>query len=75
MLVLSRKAGESINIDGRIKVKIVKIKGNQVRIGIEAPDDVAIVRSELGDWHECSFENRSPAGSNVMPQMAHSYSI
>ena len=72
MLVLSRKADESIDIDGRIKVKILKIKGNRVRIGIEAPDDVAIVRSELGDWHKFSFDNCPSSDSHIVPQqMAH----
>ena len=56
MLVLSRKSGESIVIDGRIEVKIVKLKGNQVRIGIEAPSDVPILRGELGDWHELATD-------------------
>jgi len=61
MLVLSRKAGESIHIDGRIKIKVAKIKGNRVTIGIEAPDSVAIVRSELDEWSELSFDANSPS--------------
>ncbi len=47
MLVLSRKKGDSIVIDGGIKVTVVEVKGTTVRLGIEAPQDVAIVRSEL----------------------------
>ncbi len=47
MLVLSRKPSESVVIDGDIRVTIVKISGNKVRLGIEAPPDVAIKRSEL----------------------------
>ena len=47
MLVLSRKKNESIVIDGRIKVTVVEIKGSQIRLGIEAPQDVPICRAEL----------------------------
>ena len=71
MLVLSRKAGESVHIGGRIKVKILKQKGNQVSIGIDAPEDIPIVRSELADWHELSFENRSLSDSQSLLQITH----
>ncbi len=47
MLVLSRKENESIVIDGRIKVTVVEIKGGRIRLGIEAPQDVPILRAEL----------------------------
>ena len=47
MLVLSRKMNEKIVIDGNIVVTVVKIDRNQVRIGIEAPNDVRIFRDEI----------------------------
>jgi len=47
MLVLSRRRNESILIDGRIRVTVMTIQGNHVRLGIEAPADVSIWRSEL----------------------------
>ncbi len=47
MLVLSRRKDESIVIDGGIKITIVEVKGNVVRLGIEAPKEVAILRTEL----------------------------
>ena len=47
MLILSRKVGESIVIDGRIKVKVVGREGGEIRLGIQAPDDVWILRGEL----------------------------
>ncbi len=47
MLVLSRKQWDSIVIDGNIKVTVVEVKGNVVRLGIEAPKEVSILRSEL----------------------------
>jgi carbon storage regulator len=47
MLVLSRKYGESIVIDGGITVTVLKMKGTVVQLGIDAPRDVSIRRSEL----------------------------
>ena len=47
MLVLSRKKNESIIINGNIRVTVVGIRGNHVRVGIEAPGSVPIVREEL----------------------------
>ena len=47
MLVLSRKLGEKIVINGNIVVTVVKLDKNTVRIGIEAPDEVTICREEL----------------------------
>ena len=47
MLVLSRKAEESIVIDDQIKVVILGIRGNIVRLGIEAPNKISIRRLEL----------------------------
>ena len=47
MLVLSRKENERIVIDGRITITVVKIRGNQIRLGIEAPQGVPIRREEL----------------------------
>ena len=47
MLVLSRKANESIMIGLDIKVEILEIRGNVVRLGIKAPREISVVRSEL----------------------------
>lgn len=47
MLVLSRKKDESIIIDGGIKITIVEVRGDRVRIGIEAPRDTAVHREEV----------------------------
>ncbi len=49
MLVLSRKTNESIVIDDRISVVVVEIRGDKVRLGIEAPKDVAVHRKEIYD--------------------------
>ncbi len=47
MLVLSRKLSEGIRIGDNVRIIVVKIERNGVRLGIEAPDDVSIVREEL----------------------------
>ncbi|WP_025786013.1 carbon storage regulator CsrA [Sporosarcina sp. D27] len=47
MLVLSRKPNESLKIGDNIELKIIEIKGDSVRIGIEAPKSVEILRGEL----------------------------
>lgn len=49
MLVLSRKVGEKLVIDGNITVEIVKIQGNRITVGIAAPADVKILRGELNE--------------------------
>ncbi len=47
MLVLSRKVGERIWIGENIAVTVVRITGGGVRLGIEAPDELSVVREEL----------------------------
>jgi len=47
MLVLSRKVGEKLIIDGNITVEVVKVQGNRITIGIQAPADVKVLRGEL----------------------------
>lgn len=49
MLVLTRKMGEAIVIDGGLKVTVLEVHGNSARLGIEAPKEVPIMRSELLD--------------------------
>ncbi|HAG62138.1 MAG: carbon storage regulator [Legionellales bacterium] len=48
MLVLTRSIGERLIInDGEIKLSVLEVKGNQVRIGIDAPRDVSVHREEV----------------------------
>lgn len=50
MLVLTRKRNEEILIDdGRIKVTVVKVQGQKVRIGVEAPQEVSVQRREVAE--------------------------
>ena len=64
MLILSRKAGESIQIDGQSKITIVTVSGNRVKVGIEAPEEVQILRSELRDSRENTEDSDVEFGSN-----------
>jgi len=47
MLVLTRRLGESINVGDNIKITIVDIDGKQVKVGINAPKEIAIFREEV----------------------------
>jgi carbon storage regulator len=47
MLVLNRKTGEEIIIDGNIRVTVISLKGERVRIGISAPPDIQVDREEV----------------------------
>ena len=47
MLILTRKSGETITIGEEIQVKVLSIKGGQVRIGIDAPREVNVNREEI----------------------------
>jgi|GEM_PF-270346 len=59
MLILTRKPGESLFIGDKIKVVVVEIKGNQIRLGIDAPSDVRILREEI--YAQILEENKSAA--------------
>jgi len=47
MLVLTRKMDEKIIIDGDIKIQVIEIRGNAVRLGISAPKEIKVIREEL----------------------------
>ena len=49
MLVLSRRLGEEVVIDGNIRVTVVAVKGDRVRLGITAPPEVPVDRQEVRD--------------------------
>lgn len=69
MLVLSRKEGEKIQLGDNITLTVVRIAGDKVRIGIEAPKDVIVLRTELGAATQPANETQSPG---VVPAPAKS---
>jgi carbon storage regulator CsrA len=58
MLVLSRKRDEEIYVGNNITITIVRIKGNAVQVGIDAPPDVKVLRSELA-WRPEGNDQRT----------------
>mgnify|MGYP001166387571 FL=1 len=61
MLVLSRKTNESIVIDGNITVSVLRVDNDNVRLGIEAPLEIPVLRKEI--YEEIKTNNELAAGS------------
>lgn len=57
MLILTRRTGESIVIGDDVIITIIRVVGNQVRLGIEAPKDIPIHREEI--YHRIKNEQKS----------------
>ena len=62
MLVLSRKPGESVTIGDEVRITILSISGKQVRIGIEAPNDIAVHREEI--YNKIASENNADTAND-----------
>ncbi len=69
MLVLSRKKNESIVVDDAIVITVVEIRGDKVRLGIEAPKEVPIHRSEIyaAIQAQLNADSERQAGSAPVP--------
>ena len=70
MLVLSRKVGQEIVIGDNVRITITKVSGNRVTLGVEAPNDVRILRGELEPIAR-SFEDvneEEPVRHNILSQ-------
>jgi carbon storage regulator len=65
MLVLSRKESERIRLGDSIIVTIVRVSGDKVRLGIEAPPDVLVLRDELQTHGEAAIEAVVPITAKV----------
>jgi carbon storage regulator len=63
MLVLTRKSDEGVRIGEDIKITVVEIKGNQVRLGIEAPVSIPVYRNEV--YEKVRRENRLSSGIGI----------
>ena len=62
MLILTRRAGEALRIGDDIEVTVMAVNGSQVRIGINAPRDVAVDREEIAERKRRDREAERPAG-------------
>lgn len=64
MLVLSRKPNESIVIDGNVTVSVLRVDNDNVRIGVDAPLEIPVMRKEI--YEEIKENNQAAASSNVL---------
>ena len=62
MLILARKLNESIMIGDKVEISVIDIKGDQVKLGIQAPKNVKVYRQEV--YQAIQEENRAAAQSN-----------
>ncbi|MBT3506454.1 MAG: carbon storage regulator CsrA [Methylococcales bacterium] len=60
MLILTRRVGETLMIGDEVKVTVLGVKGNQVRIGVDAPRDVTVHREEIYDRIKKEKEQEIP---------------
>lgn len=69
MLILTRKAGESLIINDNIEIKIVEVCGDKIKIGIQAPKDVPVLRAELRQTMESNKEAASGMSPTLLKSM------
>jgi carbon storage regulator len=70
MLILSRKLGESIVIDGRIVVKILRVDGDLVKVGIQAPAEVPVHRQEVYEEIQKNNQEALTHGRSKLPRLS-----
>ena len=69
MLILSRKLGESIVIDGRIHVTVMRVEGEVVKLGIAAPSEVPVHRKEVYEEIQRSNQQAATKPSALLPRL------
>ena len=70
MLALTRKKGESLVVNNNIEITVLEIRGDQIKIGIQAPKDVPIYRKEV--YLQIQEENKasfSPEGLDALKEL------
>ncbi len=70
MLILSRKSGESIVIAGNIRVKVMRVEGDVVKIGVDAPPSVPVHRQEVYDEIQRSNQQALTQPGASLPKLA-----
>ena len=68
MLVLSRKRNESIVVDDVIEIVVLEVRGNRVRLGINAPQEIRIVRGEIEDVEVVAVGQRAAEACCEQPE-------
>ena len=58
MLILTRRVGETVMIGEEVTVTVLRVKGNQVRLGVNAPKSISVQREEI--FHSIKRENAQP---------------
>jgi len=69
MLILSRKPGETLVIDGRIRVKVIRVEGDVIKIGIEAPAEISVHRQEIYDEIQRSNKEAMTSPRPALPKL------
>jgi carbon storage regulator len=65
MLILTRRVGETVMIGHDVTVTVLGVKGNQVRIGVNAPKDVAVHREEIYERIKREEDQDSRSGASI----------
>lgn len=68
MLILTRRVSETLMIGDEVTVTVLGVKGNQVRIGINAPKTVAVHREEIYQRIRAEHEGDAPASASAPPE-------
>jgi carbon storage regulator len=73
MLVLTRKAGESIVIGSQIRITVLEMQGRQIRLGIEAPSEIPVHRGEVYERIKEENEQAAKAGAEELRALSQAW--
>jgi carbon storage regulator len=66
MLIITRRPGERLVLGDDIRIEVIEVAGNTVRLGVAAPREVPVYREEL--WEAVKQENEAAARTDALPQ-------
>ena len=73
MLVLTRKAGESIVIGSQVRITVLEMQGRQIRLGIEAPSEIPVHRGEVYERIQQENEQAAKAGAEELKILSQAF--